>query len=161
VMETPVGFKYIGKAIAEGKIAMGGEESAGMSMRGHVPEKDGILACLLAAEIRARRGKPLMQQVRELWEKVGKIVSARANVPYDPEQREKVACRVKNTPREFSGRKVIRVDETDGTKLLLEGGAWFLVRLSGTEPVMRFYAESSNEADLDKLIADGKKLILG
>ena len=161
VMETPVGFKYIGKAIAEGKIAMGGEESAGMSIRGHVPEKDGILACLLAAEIRARSGKPLMQLVHELWERVGKVVSSRVNVDYDPEKRDQVAARVKNTPKEFSGRKVLRVDETDGTKLLLEGGAWFLVRLSGTEPVMRFYAESDNEADLDRIILDGKKLILG
>lgn len=161
VMETPVGFKYIGKAISEGKIAMGGEESAGMSIRGHVPEKDGILACLLAAEIRARRGKPLMQLVEELWSRVGKIVSARVNVAYDPEKRDEVAKRVKNTPKEFSGRKVTRVDETDGTKLLLEGGAWFLVRMSGTEPVMRFYAESSNEADLDKILADGRRLILG
>ena len=88
------------------------------------------------------RGKPLLQLVEELWGRVGKILSARANVAYDPEKRDQVASRVKNTPKEFSGRKVLRVDETDGTKLLLEGGAWFLVRLSGTEPVMRFYAES-------------------
>ena len=161
VLETPVGFKYIGKAIADGKVAIGGEESAGLSIRGHVPEKDGILACLLAAEIRAVRGKPLLQLVEELWGRVGKILSARANVAYDPEKRDQVASRVKNTPKEFSGRKVLRVDETDGTKLLLEGGAWFLVRLSGTEPVMRFYAESKTEADLDQIIADGKKLILG
>jgi phosphoglucomutase len=161
VMETPVGFKYIGKAIADGKIAIGGEESAGLSVNGHVPEKDGILACLLAAEIRARRGKPLMKLVQELWSRVGKVVSSRVNVPYDPEKRAQVAARVKNTPKEFSGRKVLRVDETDGTKLLLEGGAWFLVRMSGTEPVMRFYAESANDADLDKIILDGKKLILG
>jgi phosphoglucomutase len=161
VMETPVGFKYIGKAIAEGKVAMGGEESAGMSIRGHVPEKDGILACLLMAEIRARRGKPLMQLVRELWDKVGKVVSGRVNVEYDAERRAEVAKKVKNTPKEFSGRKVLRVDETDGVKLLLEGGAWFLVRLSGTEPVMRFYAESESEKDLEKILADGRKLILG
>ena len=161
VAEYPVGFKYIGKAIAEGKIAIGGEESAGLSIRGHVPEKDGILACLLAAEARARRGKSLLRQVHELWEKVGKIVSARVNVAYDPERRDEVARRVKTFPKEFSGRKVVRVDETDGVKLLLEGGAWFLVRLSGTEPVMRFYAESGEERDLEKLIADGKKLILG
>ena len=161
VQETPVGFKYIGKAIAEGKIAMGGEESAGMSVRGHVPEKDGILACLLFAEIRARRGKPLMTLVKELWDRVGKVVSARVNVEYDPEKREQVAKRVKNTPKEFSGRKVAKVDETDGVKLILDDGAWFLVRLSGTEPVMRFYAESGDEKDLERLIADGKKLILG
>lgn len=161
VAEYPVGFKYIGKAIAEGKIAIGGEESAGMSIRGHVPEKDGILACLLAAECRARRGKPLLQQVHELWAKVGKVVSARVNVAYDPERRDDVAKRVKTFPKEFSGRKVVRVDETDGVKLLLDGGAWFLVRLSGTEPVMRFYAESTEEKDLERLIADGKKLILG
>ena len=70
-----------------------------MSIRGHVPEKDGILACLLAAEARARRGKPLMQQVRELWEKVGKVVSARVNVHYDPEKRDDVAKRVKAFPK--------------------------------------------------------------
>lgn len=161
VAEYPVGFKYIGKAIAEGKIAIGGEESAGLSIRGHVPEKDGILACLLAAEARARRGKPLLQQVRELWEKVGKVVSARVNVAYDPERRDEVAKRVKAFPVEFAGRKVVRVDETDGVKLLLADGAWFLVRLSGTEPVMRFYAESSEEKDVDRILEDGKKMILG
>lgn len=161
VAEYPVGFKYIGKAIAEGKIAIGGEESAGLSIRGHVPEKDGILACLLAAEARARRGKPLMQQVRELWEKVGKVVSARVNVAYDPERRDEVAKRVKAFPVEFAGRKVARVDETDGVKLILADGAWFLVRLSGTEPVMRFYAESSEEKDVERILADGRKMILG
>jgi phosphoglucomutase len=161
VAEYPVGFKYIGKAIAEGKIAIGGEESAGLSIRGHVPEKDGILACLLAAESVARRGKPILQQVRELWEKVGKVVSARVNVAYDPERRDEVAKRVKAFPVEFAGRKVVRVDETDGVKLLLADGAWFLVRLSGTEPVMRFYAESSEEKDVDRIIEDGKKMILG
>ncbi len=161
VIETPVGFKYIGKAIAEGRVAIGGEESAGMSIRGHVPEKDGILAALLAAEIRARRGKPLMQLVRELWERVGKVVSGRVNVAYDPERRDQVAARVKSGPKEFAGRKVVRVEECDGVKLILDGGAWFLVRLSGTEPVMRFYAESRDEADLDRLISEGKRLILG
>src|SRR5207237_3022606 len=84
VLETPVGFKYIGEYIKEGRIVLGGEESAGLSIRGHVPEKDGILACLLFTEMFASRGKPLKNQLKNLLSKVGEVYNRRLNVKLDP-----------------------------------------------------------------------------
>lgn len=161
VEEVPVGFKYIGKAIAEDRIAIGGEESGGLSIRGHVPEKDGVLACLLACELRARRGKSFRQMLEELWSRVGTLRSARVNESFDAEQRDQIVERIAHAPKEFAGRRVERVSESDGLKLYLEGGAWFLVRLSGTEPVVRLYAESETQADLERLLDAGRAFLLG
>ena len=83
VLETPVGFKYIGEYIKAGKIVLGGEESAGLSIRGHVPEKDGILACLLITEMLASRGKSLKNQLNDLFSKVGAVYNRRLNVKLD------------------------------------------------------------------------------
>lgn len=160
VEEHPVGFKYIGKAIAEDRIAMGGEESGGLSVRSHVPEKDGVLACLLACEIRARRGKPFKQLIEELWGRVGKLVSTRVNVPFDPEKRASVEGKLTQAPAEFAGMKVERTDTRDGLKLYLQDGTWFLVRISGTEPVIRLYAEAQDDSRVTRLIDDGRKFLL-
>ena len=84
LLETPVGFKYIGEYIKEGRIILGGEESAGLSIRGHVPEKDGILACLLIAEMVASRGKSLKNQLKDLFSRVGEVYNRRVNVKLDP-----------------------------------------------------------------------------
>src|SRR6185295_17468792 len=84
LLETPVGFKYIGEYIKEGRIILGGEESAGVSIKGHVPEKDGILACLLIAEMVASRGKSLKTQLKELFSRVGAVYNRRLNIKLDP-----------------------------------------------------------------------------
>ena len=155
-----VGFKYIGKAIAENRIAMGGEESGGLSVRSHVPEKDGVLACLLACEIRARRGKPFNQLIEELWGRVGKLVSTRVNVPFDPDKRASVEGKLGQAPAKFAGLAVTRTDTSDGLKLYLEDGSWFLVRISGTEPVVRLYAEAQDESQLSTVIDAGREFLL-
>jgi phosphoglucomutase len=157
--ETPVGFKYIGELIKQDKIAIGGEESAGLSIRHHVPEKDGILAGLLCCEMVARRGKNLQEQLRELFGKVGSYYPRRENFRLTPQVKQKFTEKLQAEPREFFGRKVSRVVRTDGLKLLLDDGSWVCYRLSGTEPVVRVYAEARSAEGLQKLIAAAEKWV--
>src|SRR5580700_3243481 len=134
--ETPVGFKYIGELIKADKICIGGEESAGLSIRHHVPEKDGILAGLLCCEMVARRGKSLGRQLQELFVKVGSFYPQRENFRLTPEVKEKFTENLGQNPRDFFGRKVKEVVRTGGLKLICEVGSWVCYRLSGTEPVV-------------------------
>jgi phosphoglucomutase len=156
VLETPVGFKYIGEYIKEGRIVLGGEESAGLSIRGHVPEKDGILACLLITEMLASRGKSLKNQLNDLFSKVGEVYNRRLNVKLDPAISARVKQKIASDVHEFHGRRVVEQNRVDGLKLLFDDGSWVLMRPSGTEPVVRFYAESTSTADLDKLLEYGR-----
>src|SRR5205814_6605104 len=158
--ETPVGFKYIGELIKQDKIAIGGEESAGLSIRHHVPEKDGILAGLLCCEMRARRGLTLGEQLRQLFGKVGSFYALRENFRLTEEVKAKFTEKLKQEPAKFSGQKVASVVRTDGLKLLLEDGSWVCYRVSGTEPVVRVYTEARSEADLRKLSAAAKDWVL-
>jgi len=157
--ETPVGFKYIGELIKQDKVAIGGEESAGLSIRHHVPEKDGILAGLLCCEMVARRGKSLGRQLQELFVKVGSFYPQRENFRLTPEVKEKFTGKLGQNPRDFFGRKVKEVVRTDGLKLICEDGSWVCYRLSGTEPVVRVYSEAGSAEDLAKLSAAAKQWI--
>jgi phosphomannomutase len=158
--ETPVGFKYIGALIDEDKIAIGGEESAGLTIRGHVPEKDGVIAGLLAAEMVATRGASLGAQLKGLFAKVGSFYPVRENFHLTAEQKAAFTERLKADPAELDGRKVAKVVRTDGLKLILEDGSWVCYRLSGTEPVVRAYVEARNERDMEKLRAVAEKFVL-
>jgi alpha-D-glucose phosphate-specific phosphoglucomutase len=158
--ETPVGFKYIGELIIADKIAIGGEESAGLTFRGHVPEKDGVIAGLLVAEMVATRGKSLGVQLRELFAKVGSFYPVRENFRLTQERKTAFTEKLKTDPTELSGRKVTGVVRTDGLKLILEDGSWVCYRLSGTEPVVRAYTEARNEQDMEALSAAAKKFVL-
>ncbi len=157
--ETPVGFKYIGELIKQDKVAIGGEESAGLSIRHHVPEKDGILAGLLCCEMVARRGKSLGRQLQELFVKVGSFYPQRENFRLTEEVKEKFTGKLGQNPRDFFGRKVKQVVRTDGLKLICEDGSWVCYRLSGTEPVVRVYSEAGSAEDLAKLSAAAKQWI--
>lgn len=157
--ETPVGFKYIGELIKQDKIVIGGEESAGLSIRHHVPEKDGILAGLLCCEMVARRGKSLGQQLKELFVKVGSFYPQRENFRLTPEVKEKFTEKLRLEPKEFFGRKVSETVRKDGLKLVFEDGAWICYRLSGTEPVVRVYSEARGAEDLKKLSVAAKQWI--
>jgi phosphoglucomutase len=161
IYETPVGFKYIGELINEDKIVIGGEESAGLSIKGHYPEKDGILACLLAAEAVAARGKSLTQQLEELYVRVGKLEAARIGLRLTPELMEKLATKLKEDPKEIGGRKIAQTNRMDGVKFIFADGSWLLMRPSGTEPVVRIYAESESTKDLEVLLEQGRKYLLG
>jgi phosphoglucomutase len=161
LIETAVGFKFLGDLIAHDKIIMGGEESAGMSIRGHVPEKDGIIACLLVAEMVAMQKKPLAQILDDLYAKVGTYLTRRVNFRLTEAEKVKAVANMKNDPAEIAGFKVKKVVRIDGTKCILENDAWVLVRFSGTEPVVRFYAEAHDEATLEKLCNQGEAFVKG
>lgn len=158
--ETPVGFKYIGELINQDKIAIGGEESAGLTIRGHVPEKDGIIAGLLAAEMVAVRGRRLGEQLQGLFGRVGSFYPNRENFRLTPEVKARFTEKVKGDPAELGGRKVTQVVRTDGLKLILEDGSWVCYRLSGTEPVVRVYSEARRESDLQPLSQAAKDWVM-
>ena len=161
VFQTPVGFKYIGELIEQDKIIRGGEESAGMSIRHHVPEKDGILACLLTAEMVASRRAPLSQQIQELFRKVGSYYPGRWNVPLTESLKTRFTQRSQQEYSSFQGRRVVKTDRTDGLKLILEDGSWVLFRLSGTEPVCRLYCEAPTQKGLEELSAAARQYLFG
>src|SRR6476659_4659451 len=157
--ETPVGFKYIGELIKQDKIAIGGEESAGLSIRHHVPEKDGIIAGLLCCEAVAKRGKSLTAQLKELFVKVGSFYARRENFSLTAEVKAKFTSKMKSDPAELSGRKVKQAVRADGLKLILDDGSWVCYRVSGTEPVVRIYSEASSEQGLDSLATAAREWI--
>ncbi len=157
--ETPVGFKYIGELIKQDKILIGGEESAGLSIRKHVPEKDGVLAGLLCCEMVARRGASLGTQLEQVFAKVGSYYPLRENFRLTPEVKQKFTEKLRGDPAEFHGTKVARAVRTDGLKLVLADGSWVCYRLSGTEPVVRVYSEARSKEGLAKLSAAAKAWI--
>ena len=162
VHETPVGFKYLGELIGAGKLVLGGEESAGLSIRGHVPEKDGILACLLVAEVLAGAGgRTLGALLEDLYRDVGTFRTRRINLNLTPEAKARLVGLLAIPPAEIAGRPVLRVNRLDGVKLLLPDDAWVLLRPSGTEPVLRLYVEARTDAELDTLAAATERLLAG
>src|SRR3954470_13895838 len=157
--ETPVGFKYIGELIKQDKIAIGGEESAGLSIRHHVPEKDGVLAGLLCCEMVAQRKKSLGQQLKELFAKVGSFYPMRENFRLTPDIKAKFTEKLRADPKDFTGQRVSEVVRKDGLKLVLADGSWVCYRISGTEPVVRAYSEAPSAQELQKLSAAAKQWI--
>lgn len=161
VHETPVGFKFIGELINKDEIILGGEESAGLSIRGHYPEKDGIIACLLAAETVAVRGTSLTEQLDTLYQRVGRLESGRIGVKLDDAVAAKLKEKLAEEPDEIAGRKVQNIDRLDGVKFYFGNDAWMLMRPSGTEPMVRIYAESESKDDVSKLLEAGRQYLLG
>ena len=161
VYETPVGFKYIGELITTGKILIGGEESAGISIRGHVPEKDGILTCLLVTEMVAREGKSLKELLNDLYKRVGRLVSKRENVRLDNVSRKVMSHMLNTSPKTIAGLSVKDAKDIGGVKFLLEHGCWLLIRESGTEPVVRLYGEARDEDELERIMKAGREMALG
>jgi alpha-D-glucose phosphate-specific phosphoglucomutase len=162
VYETGVGFKFIGDLLVQGKIIFGGEESAGMTIKDHVPEKDGILACLLVAEMVAREKKTIKDMLRRLYKEVGTILNDRVNIHITEANRKAVGERLSQPMNELGGLRVKGKKTTaDGTKYMLEDDSWVLMRASGTEPVVRVYVESSSEEKMRDLVEAGKQFILG
>ena len=157
--ETPVGFKYIGELIKQDKILIGGEESAGLSIRKHVPEKDGVLAGLLCCEMVAQRGVSLGKQLQNVFADVGSFYPLRENFRLTAEVKQKFTEKLRSDPADFCGSKVASVVRTDGLKLVLADGSWVCYRLSGTEPVVRVYSEARSREDLAKLSAAAKAWI--
>jgi phosphoglucomutase len=160
VFETPVGFKYIGELISQDRIVIGGEESAGLSIKNHVPEKDGILACFLVAEMVARERMSVGKLLARLYSEVGRFVTKRENITLSPDLESGFAEKMRVVPTVLAGGKVKDIITLDGTKCILEDGRWLLFRKSGTEPVVRLYGEASSENELQALMAAGREFIL-
>lgn len=161
VHQTPVGFKYIGQLVREDKIALGGEESAGLTIRGHIPEKDGILACLLVAELIAERGASISEQIRAMYKKLGReFWPVRENLHLSDEQKANAIRKVAVDSSTLLGRKVVSSDRTDGAKFVFEDGSWMLLRLSGTEPLLRLYVEAESAAASARLTSEATKWVL-
>ncbi|MFM7406798.1 MAG: phosphoglucomutase/phosphomannomutase family protein [Cuspidothrix sp.] len=153
IYETAVGFKYIGEKMRETTVLIGGEESGGLSIIGHIPEKDGVLADMLIAEAIAYEGKPLSQLVQEaIAEADGPLYNNRLDLHLT--EAHKVAVinsYTQNPPSEVAGIKVKEVGRKDGIKLYLEEGSWVLLRPSGTEPLVRVYMETNSPEKLSQI----------
>jgi len=159
VFVTPVGFKYLGQYILSGEALMVGEESEGFSMKNHLPEKDGILACLLVAEMVALTGKSIPALLEDLFARVGPIYTQRLNLSLREDIKARLLKRLQSTPSHFAGLKVVDHVTIDGHLLLLEDDSWVCFRPSGTEPVVRFYLEASSPEGLERLRGGGGALL--
>ncbi|KUG02340.1 phosphoglucosamine mutase [hydrocarbon metagenome] len=158
MIETPVGFKYISEAMREKGCIMGCEESGGMSILGHIPEKDGILASLLAVELMVYTGKNLQELTDEFNQKYGFSCSERIDIKVSSGDQQTIMEKIQAfSPKILGGAKVASINEIDGRKIIMEDGSWTLIRSSGTEPVFRVYVEAENEARLNEV----KEEVLG
>ncbi|MEK6570267.1 MAG: phosphoglucomutase/phosphomannomutase family protein, partial [Bacteroidota bacterium] len=149
--ETPVGFKYLCRLMVERDILIAAEESGGIGVRGHVPERDGILVGLLLCEMMVTRKKPLSALVEELMNEYGDHYFRRIDLHITESERRRIMKKFDKRISQVAGQKVLRVQDTDGYKYFVDGG-WLLVRPSGTEPLIRFYAEADSEKKVDRLL---------
>lgn len=162
VYETGVGFKYVAPKMLETNAMIGGEESGGYAFRGNAPERDGILANLYFLDLQVRTGKTPSQLIDWLFGKVGPHYYDRIDARIDPAQREAIKARLNAAqPDQLASLRVVRKDTTDGYKFILEDGGWLLIRMSGTEPLMRVYCETGREALVQPLLDAGVKLANG
>jgi|UniRef100_A0A7V6A5E6 phosphoglucomutase len=159
VFETKVGFKHLGAYISNGQALMVGEEAEGFSMKGHLPEKDGILACVMVAEMVAKTGNSLPELRDDLFARVGPVYTQRLDLRLPPTAKARFLEKIKALPETFAGLKVVGHVTLDGDKYLLENGSWVCFRPSGTEPVVRFYLEADSPAGLERLRLAGGALL--
>ena len=160
VVETPVGFKNFGPLLVDGTLSFAGEESAGMAWSQHLPERDGMLACLLVAEMMAVEGKSLVELMSDLTARVGNYAFRRTQIPLSDRSRQIFERRLKQDWKKtnLDGRKVVSVDRRDGLKLVFEGDSWILVRIAGTEPKIRLYAEGRSNEEQRHLMHTVRKM---
>jgi len=159
VHETPVGFKYIAPLMLTENVLIGGEESGGFGFRGHMPERDGILSALYFLDLMVKTGKNPSQLIDYLYSKVGPHHFSRVDIKFPEPERQAVIERINNNrPDYIDGVKVVKFDSTDGFRFTLADTTWLLIRFSGTEPLLRIYAESSTPARANRLLELGKEL---
>ncbi len=159
VFETPVGFKYLGPRMISENALIGGEESGGFGFRGHIPERDGVLSGLFLLDLVVQMKKKPSQIIEYLYSKVGPHHYDRIDIHFSPEKREQVVQRLEQAkPDQIDNSAVSRIDTIDGFRYILSDGSWLLIRLSGTEPLLRIYAESDSIARVNRLLNEGKGL---
>ena len=161
VYETPLGFESLGGLLASGRAFLACEESGGLGLHGHVPERDGILAGLLATEMVAARRRSLRDQVRDLFARIGPVHGRRIDYHTDPGTRERLLRRLEEIPAVFAGKRTARCDTTDGSKRIFADGSWILFRVPAGDPVIRCYIEARTTKDVEALTAAARLLITG
>jgi alpha-D-glucose phosphate-specific phosphoglucomutase len=160
VYETPVGFKYVAPLMVEKNALIGGEESGGYGFRGHVPERDGILAGLYFLDFMIKTGKTPSQLLEYLFSKVGPHYYDRIDVHIAEDERQKYTDKLaKSSVKSIASTEIAKVDTTDGFRYILSDDSWLLIRFSGTEPLIRIYAEGHSPEEVQKLLDSGKKLL--
>ena len=159
VYETPVGFKYVAPIMLAENALIGGEESGGYGFRGHMPERDGILAGLYFLDFMLQTGKTPSQLLDYLYNKVGPHYYQRIDVEFAEDKRQAIDKHLRNNlPQSIDGVKVVKTNTTDGFHFTLANTTWLLIRFSGTEPLLRIYAESDSLARVERLLELGRKL---
>jgi alpha-D-glucose phosphate-specific phosphoglucomutase len=160
IYETGVGFKYVAPKMMETNAMLGGEESGGYAFRGNVPERDGILGCLLFLDFMVKTGKKPSELLAWLFEKVGGHYYDRVDTAFPTAQRAIVRAKVEAARPgiQLGGLTVAQIDTTDGFKFIFEGGGWMLVRFSGTEPIIRVYCEVLQAERVQPVLTAGLKL---
>lgn len=162
VFETPVGFKYIGELMREENIILGCEESGGMSIAGHIPEKDGLVAGLILIEISARLGKPLSALLDDIYAEYGPCYDERIDVAVPDDRKISLLESLReNPPVRIGEEEVVKTDLRDGVKVITKEQTWLLVRASGTEPLVRLYVEARSRDAFDKARASAVKIVKG
>ena len=154
LVSTPVGFKWIYGEMEKGGVMIGGEESGGIGLPDHVKERDGLLMALLLTECMAQSGKDLGAIIDEMLADIGRLEFARRGLSITDEQMARFRAETvpTYTADEIAGKRVLDVDRRDGVKLLLEGDAWVMMRPSGTEPLVRIYAEAATTDEVNELL---------
>ncbi len=159
VYETSVGFKYVGPKMMETGAIIGGEESGGFGFKGHIPERDGILAGLFLADMCVRLQRRPSELVQYLFSKVGPHYYDRLDLHFPADQRNAIMDRLRNAhPKEIDGTPLTNVGTSDGFKFYLKDGTWVLVRFSGTEPLLRFYTETNAPDRVQRMLTAGREL---
>ncbi|MBS3818943.1 hypothetical protein KGY73_05510, partial [bacterium] len=158
--KTPVGFKYLADLFLKNKIIFGGEESACMAIKDHLPEKDGIFAGLLVTEMIASKGKTLSEQIKDLFKRYGKRVGQQKMIPLNSQTQRKLNKLIQKPPAKLADRKVLNIETIEGIKLDFSDDDWVLFRFSGTEPVIRCYGESGTKKELKNLMDAGMNKII-
>jgi len=159
VYRTPVGFKYLADLFIKGRIIFGGEESACLAVKDHLPEKDGIFAGLLVAEMMAVYGQSLTELLDQLFKKYGKMVGAQTSLGLSARISKRLKELIKDPPETVGRRRVMSVETMDGLKLVFSGDSWLTLRFSGTEPVVRCYSEAETRPEARALLNSGVKLL--
>ena len=160
VFETPVGFKYLGQVMMEEDATLAGEESGGYGFRGHIPERDGILSGLMILDMMTKTGKNPSELIADLELIVGPSHYSRQDIELLEVNREQIEETLKTkSPKSIADLTVREVDDRDGFKYFLEDGSWCLVRFSGTEPLIRLYAESNTSNQVESLIQDCRSIL--
>lgn len=157
--KTPVGFKYIADLFLKDMIDFGGEESASLSIRDHIPEKDGIMAGLLVAEMLAASGKTLSELIEDLYKEYGTRSGYAATLVLNIEREKKLRRLKKYPPSRLGHRTITNVENIDGMKFDFEHDDWLLMRLSGTEPIIRVYGEAETRQEMDRLVKSALELL--